>query len=73
MFLSAFWPRSTNSCSSFSRTCPYASSDKHTPPGGDPFQSGGDIDAIAHQIAIAFLDYIAQMDANTKLNAALGR
>ena len=40
---------------------------------GDAFQSRGNIDAVAHQIAVGFLDDVAEMDANTKLNAALGR
>ena len=37
------------------------------------FQSRGDVDAIAHQIAIALLDHIAEMDADAELDAALGR
>ena len=40
---------------------------------GDPLQSRGDIDAVAHQIAIALLDDIAQMNADAELDAALGR
>jgi hypothetical protein len=40
---------------------------------GDAFQTGGYIDAVAHQIAIALLHHIAKMDANSKLNAALRR
>ena len=32
----------------------------------------GDIDAVAHQIAVALLDNIAKMDADAKLDAALG-
>ena len=40
---------------------------------GDAFQSRGDVDAIAHQVAVALLDDIAQVDADAKLNAALGR
>ena len=40
---------------------------------GDAFQSRGDIDAVAHQIAVALLDDVAQMDADAKLDAALGR
>ena len=39
---------------------------------GDAFQSRGDIDAIAHQVAVALLDYIAQMDSDAKLDALLG-
>ena len=40
---------------------------------GDTFQSRGDIDAVAHQIAVALLDHIAEMDADAELDAALGR
>ena len=28
---------------------------------GDPFQSCGDIDAVAHQVAVALLDHIAAL------------
>ena len=38
-----------------------------------PFQSRGDIDAVAHQVAVALLDDIAQMNADAELDAALGR
>ena len=40
---------------------------------GNTFQSGGDVDAIAHQVAVALLDHVAQMDADAELNAALRR
>src|ERR1700733_2685100 len=40
---------------------------------GDPLQSGGDIDAVAHQIAVALLDYIAQMNADAKFDALVRR
>ena len=40
---------------------------------GDTFQSRGDIDAVAHQVAVALLDNVAQMDADAELDAALGR
>jgi hypothetical protein len=40
---------------------------------GDAFQSRGDIDAVAHQIAVALLDHIANMNADAELDAALGR
>ena len=33
----------------------------------------GDIDAVAHQVAVALLDHIAEMDADPKLDAALRR
>ena len=40
---------------------------------GDTFQSRGNIDAVAHQVAVALLDHIAEMDADPELDAALGR
>ncbi len=40
---------------------------------GDPFQSRGDIDAVAHQIAVALLDDVAQMNADAKFYALVGR
>ena len=44
------------------------------PPGSsNAFKARCDIDAVAHQIAVAFLDDIAQMDADAELDAALGR
>ena len=36
---------------------------------GDALEAGGDVHAIAHEIAIAFLDDIAQMDADAKHDA----
>ncbi len=40
---------------------------------GDTLQSRGDIDAIAHQVAVAFLDYIAKVDADPELDTPLRR
>ena len=40
---------------------------------GDPFQTRGDVDAVAHQIAVRLLDDIAQVDADPELDAALRR
>ena len=40
---------------------------------GDALQPRGDIDAVAHQIAVALLDDVAEMNADAKLDAALGR
>ena len=37
------------------------------------FQTGDDIDAISHQIAVGFLDDIAQMYADAKLDATIER
>ena len=40
---------------------------------GDAFKPRGDIDAVAHQIAVGLLDDIAQMDADAELDAAILR
>jgi hypothetical protein len=40
---------------------------------GKALQTCGDIDAVAHQIAVTFLDDIAQVNADAELDAALGR
>ncbi len=40
---------------------------------GDPFQPRGDIDAVAHEVAVALLDDVADMDADAVLYALLGR
>ena len=39
----------------------------------DALQTRGDVDAVAHQVAVAFLDDIAQMDADPELDAAVLR
>ena len=38
---------------------------------GDALQPRGDIDAVAHQIAVGFLDHIAEMDADAILDALI--
>ena len=38
---------------------------------GDAFQSRGNVDAVAHQVAVALLDHIAEVDADPELDAAL--
>jgi len=40
---------------------------------GDPLQARGDIDAVAHQIAVGLLDHIAEMDADPKFDAVIRR
>ena len=37
----------------------------------DAFQPRGDIDAVAHQIAVGLLDDVAQMNADAELDASL--
>ena len=39
----------------------------------NPFEARGDIDAIAHQIAVGLLDHVAEMDADAELDAAIFR
>jgi hypothetical protein len=38
----------------------------------DPLQSRGNIDAVAHQIAVALLDHVAQVNSDPELYSALG-
>ena len=38
-----------------------------------PFKARGDIDAVSHQVAVALLNHVAEVDADAKLDAALGR
>ena len=40
---------------------------------GDAFEPGGNIDAVAHQIAVGPLDDVAQMDADAEFDAAVWR
>jgi hypothetical protein len=40
---------------------------------GDPQQACGDVDAVAHQVAVGFLDHVAEMDANPIFDALVGR
>ena len=40
---------------------------------GDAFQPRGDVDAVAHEIAVALLDDIAEMNADAKFYALVGR
>ena len=39
----------------------------------DALQTRGDVDAVAHQVAVAFFDHIPQMDADPELDAAVLR
>ena len=39
----------------------------------NPLQARGDIDSVAHQVAVGFLDDVAQMNANTEFDAAFRR
>ena len=66
-------PRSLTLRSSRPLTCQYACSERQIAPGLARPWPCGDIDAVAHQIAVAFLDHVAEMDANPKLDAVVGR
>ena len=74
MFLSVLSPRSTNV--SFE---PVAHLLIGRPRRGNParladaFKPCGDIDPVAHQVAVALLDDVAEMDADAELDALLGR
>ena len=39
----------------------------------NPFEPGGDVHAVAHEIAVGFLDDVAKMNADAKLDATFGR
>ena len=39
----------------------------------DAFQPRSDVDAVTHQVAVALLDHIAEMDADAELDAPFGR
>ena len=40
---------------------------------GDALEPGGDIDAVAHEVAVALLDYVAEMNADAEFDAPLRR
>ena len=40
---------------------------------GHALQSRGDVDAVAHQVAVGLLDDVAEMNADAKFNALFGR
>ncbi len=40
---------------------------------GNAFKPGGDVDAVAHQIAVALLNHVAQMNSDPVFDAALRR
>ena len=40
---------------------------------GDSFEPGGDIDPVAHEVAVALLDHVAKVDADPKFDALVGR
>ena len=40
---------------------------------GDALQPRGDINSVAHEVAVALLDHVAEMKADAKFDAAVGR
>ena len=40
---------------------------------GDALKTRGDVDAVAHQVAVALLDHVAEMNADPKFDALVGR
>src|SRR5262249_30741284 len=40
---------------------------------GDALDAGRDVDAVAHQVAVGFLDHVAQMNADAELDAPVWR
>ena len=74
MFLSWVWPRSVTARSSLALHLAIGVLGKADRAGrGDALQPRGDIDAVAHQVAVALLDDVAEMDADAELDAALRR
>ena len=74
MFLSCVGPRSVTARSSRAFHLPIGvlgETDRARL--GDALQPRGDVDAVAHQIAVALLDDVAEMDADAKLDALVGR
>ena len=39
----------------------------------DSFEPSGDIDAVAHEVPVALLDHVTEMNADAELDASLGR
>ena len=40
---------------------------------GDPLESRGDIDAVAHQVAVGLLDHVAEVNPDAKFDLPLMR
>ena len=74
MFFSGTGPRSLTLRSSCDLTCRIGVVGDANPSGlGDPLQARGDIDAVAHQVAVRLLDHVAEMDADPKFDALVRR
>ena len=68
MFLSSFSPRSATS-----HLAVGVLGKTDTARISNAFKARGNVDAVAHQVAIALLDHVAQMDADAELDATLRR
>ena len=74
MFLSCVWPRSVTARSSRRLHLTIGVLGQTDRAGlGDALQPRGDIDAVAHQIAVALLDDVAEMNADAKFDALVRR
>jgi hypothetical protein len=73
MFLSCFSPRSRFSKLTRSDLRIGALRQADRPGQPDPFEACGDIDTVAHEVAVALLNDIAEMDADPKFDALFGR
>ena len=72
MFLSCVGPRSVTARSSRALHLPIGVLGKADRARlGDPFQPRGDVDAVAHQVAVALLDDVAEMNADAEDDAAI--
>ena len=74
MFLSCVGPRSVTAISSLPLHLPIGVLGKTDRAGrGDALQARGDVDAVAHQVAVGLLDDITEMNADAKLDALFER
>jgi len=72
MFLSACSPMSSKASSSLPAASSHPRGDADPARLGQPFEAGGDIDAVAKDVAVLD-DDVAHIDADAKLDAAVGR
>ena len=74
IFLSFCSPRSTKvSLRPVARQTPGVLREHDAARLADRLKAGGDIDAVAHEVAVAFLDHVAEMDADPELDPPVGR
>ena len=74
MFLSWVRPRSWTARSSCPLNLPIGVLGEADRVGfGDPLEPSGDIDPVAHEVAVRLLDHVAEMDADAEFDAAVFR